>query len=101
MHVIIIRTYVFLYLFNYISGAEEKIEQIKIMRELIRLKEKSGEGCTSPFHTNGKKKNLISDTVMSTVFVTSFILIVAMALYSFRTLFVAIQKKFPSPHTEL
>lgn len=72
-----------------------------MMRELIRLKEKTGDGCNSPFQNNSKKKNLISDTVMSTVFVTSFVLIVAMALYSFRTLFLAIQKKFPSPHTEL
>ncbi|KAL4096740.1 uncharacterized protein LOC113551416 [Rhopalosiphum maidis] len=82
-------------------SAEEKIEQIKMMRDLIRLKEKSGDGCSSAFQKIGKKKNLISDTVMSAVFVTSFVLIVAMALYSFRTLYLAIQKKFPSQHTEL
>ncbi|KAE9541321.1 hypothetical protein AGLY_004566 [Aphis glycines] len=51
-------------------SAEEKIEQIKMMRDLIRLKEKSGDGCTSAFQKIGKKKNLISDTVMSAVFVT-------------------------------
>jgi hypothetical protein len=84
-----------------LTGAEEKIEQIKIMRELIRLKEKAGNGCRSAFQKNGKKKNLISDTVMSVVFVTSFVLIVAMAVYSFRTLYLAIQKRFPSSHTEL
>jgi len=83
------------------SGAEEKIEQIKMMRDFIRLKEKSGDGCSSAFQKIGKKKNLISDTVMSAVFVTIFVLIVAMALYSFRTLYLAIQKKFPTQHTEL
>lgn len=84
-----------------ISGAEEKIEQIKMMREIIRLKEKAGDGGKSAFQKAAKKKNLISDTVMSAVFVTSFILILIMAIYSFRTLYLAIQKKFPSPHTEL
>lgn len=73
-----------------------------MMRELIRLKEQTGaDGYSSAFQKTGKKKNLISDTVMSAVFVTSFVLIVAMALYSFHTLYLAIQKKFPSPHTEL
>lgn len=83
------------------TGAEEKIEQIKMMRELIRLKEKAGNSFNTAFQKSKKKKNLISDTVMSVVFVTSFILIVAMAVYSFRTLYLAIQKKFPSTHTEL
>lgn len=87
-------------LFSFL-GAEEKIEQIKILRDLIRQKEKSGDGCTSEFQKNGKKKNLISATVMSAVLVTSFVLILAMALYSFRTLYLAIQKKFPAQHTEL
>lgn len=70
------------------------------MRELIRLKEQSGTGFSSQ-NIGKKKKNIISGTVMSIVFVTCFILIVAMAFYSFRTLYLAIQKKFPSPHSEL
>lgn len=82
-------------------GAEEKIEQIKMMRELIRLKENAGNGCSSAFQKKGKKKTLISATVMTFVLVTSFVLILAMAIYSFRTLYLAILRKFPSTHTEL
>ncbi|VVC31832.1 Hypothetical protein CINCED_3A009169 [Cinara cedri] len=81
-------------------SADEKIEHINLLREIIRLKEQSGTGFSSQNNGN-KKRNIISGTVMSIIFVTCFVLVVAMAFYSFRTLYLAIQKKFPTPHSEL
>lgn len=83
---------------NLILGVEDKMEYISLMRELIRLKEQSGTGLTSQ-NTNKKKKNFISGTIMSIVFLTCFVLILAMAFYSFYVLYFAIQKRFPPPYT--
>ncbi|VVC31810.1 Hypothetical protein CINCED_3A004374 [Cinara cedri] len=78
---------------------EEKIEKINLLRELIHLKENTGTGFSS--QNTKQKKNIISGTVMSVIFFGCFTLVIAVSFYSFRMLYLAVQKKFPSPHSEL
>ncbi|KAL1458046.1 hypothetical protein WDU94_008221 [Cyamophila willieti] len=74
--------------------------QLKAMKEILHLKDqetkkKQGSPTCSPFSMN------ISTNTMSIVFMMVLFFILFITVYAFSALYLAVQKRFPSKHTEL